>query len=794
MNRTSFVLSIGTLCGFVLCGFCSGIACQSGLAQDSAIKPTSETQRAELITRLRSIIAHEIDQKQIPALSIALVEGDEIIWSEGFGTARSEARVPATGQTIYRVGSISKLLTDMAIMQQVAAGNLDLDRDIREYLPNFQPRVLVENSPPITLRHLMTHRAGLVRESPVGNYFDDTLPSLQATVESLSDTDLIYPTGTRTKYSNAGIAVVGEVLSKRLDKDFEAVIAEQLLGPLAMRDSFWTVSRPNDKLSEGWMWTHDGRRFMAPDFALGTLPAGNLYSSVEDLSRFMIAVMNEGAIDGKTILEPSLVETMLTPAVENEQTGFGIGFRLEPFEGCRSFGHGGAVYGFSTQIRGLPDQDLAVAAVANLDGANGVVLRLSDYALRALLAVQQGRPMPEYELTEAIPQERARAIAGAFRSQTSDAVIELDERAGRLMLREGALLSEIRQQAERWIVDDVVSFGNELTVVNVDELEWKGVRYSRLPEELPAACPEEWKGLIGEYGWDHNTLYILEDRGQLVALIEWFYFYPLTQITPDVYAFPDYGLYHGEQLIFERDAQGLATHVVAASVDFVRRELTADGTTFKIEPLRPASELRTEALAASPPEETSDFLASDLVEVTSLEPGIQLDIRYASDNNFMGTPFYTQARAFLQRPAAEALVRMHHKAAEYGLGVTIHDAYRPWYVTKMFYEGTPDELKIFVANPARGSRHNRGCAVDMTFHDLATKQPVPMVAGYDEFATRAYPHYPGGTSQQRWYRTLLRRMMEQENFTVYEFEWWHFDFADWQRYGIQNSTFEQLGN
>jgi D-alanyl-D-alanine dipeptidase len=169
-----------------------------------------------------------------------------------------------------------------------------------------------------------------------------------------------------------------------------------------------------------------------------------------------------------------------------------------------------------------------------------------------------------------------------------------------------------------------------------------------------------------------------------------------------------------------------------------------------------------------------------------------LEVRYATTNNFLGTVFYSQARAFMQRPAAEAVVRANAKLKRYGYGLLVHDAYRPWYVTKVFWDATPDDKKIFVANPANGSRHNRGCAVDITLYDLKTKKPVEMVSTYDETTARAYPDYPGGTSLQRWHRKLLRDAMEGEGFTVYEAEWWHFDYQDWKQYRIGNVRFEEI--
>jgi zinc D-Ala-D-Ala dipeptidase len=219
----------------------------------------------------------------------------------------------------------------------------------------------------------------------------------------------------------------------------------------------------------------------------------------------------------------------------------------------------------------------------------------------------------------------------------------------------------------------------------------------------------------------------------------------------------------------------------------------AQQVSFRITPLRPVEELRAEALKESPPREQGTFLAPDLVELVKLDPAIKLDIRYATANNFLGTPLYTQARAFLQRPAAEALVRAHRELKAQGYGLMIHDGYRPWYVTEIFWKATPDDKKIFVANPAEGSRHNRGCAVDLSLYDLQTGKEVEMPSGYDEMTKRSYADYPGGTTEERARRALLRHAMEKQGFAVNPDEWWHFDYKDWKRYPIQNAKFEDLG-
>jgi D-alanyl-D-alanine dipeptidase len=213
---------------------------------------------------------------------------------------------------------------------------------------------------------------------------------------------------------------------------------------------------------------------------------------------------------------------------------------------------------------------------------------------------------------------------------------------------------------------------------------------------------------------------------------------------------------------------------------------------FRITPVRPVAELRREALAAHPPAEAGQFRAPDLVELERVVPNVKLEIRYATSNNFLGTPVYEQARAFLQRPAADALARVGRAVRRQGYGLLVFDAYRPWYVTKIFWDATPDDKKQFVADPAEGSRHNRGCAVDLTLYDLKTGQAVSMPSGYDEMTERAYADYTGGTEAQRQHRAILRRAMEAEGFTVYQYEWWHYDYRDWRLYGIGNVPFEKI--
>jgi zinc D-Ala-D-Ala dipeptidase len=193
-----------------------------------------------------------------------------------------------------------------------------------------------------------------------------------------------------------------------------------------------------------------------------------------------------------------------------------------------------------------------------------------------------------------------------------------------------------------------------------------------------------------------------------------------------------------------------------------------------------------------PPREAGPFRQPDLVELVKLEPGLKLDVRYATPNNLAKQAVYAEARAFLQRPAADALVRAHRALRPRGFGLLIFDGYRPWSVTKLFWDVTPPGKREFVADPAKGSKHNRGCAVDLSLYDLVTGREIEMPSAYDEMSPRAYPDYTGGSIESRQRRDLLRQAMEGEGFTVEPNEWWHFNYQDWPKYPILDVPFSEL--
>jgi len=298
------------------------------------------------------------------------------------------------------------------------------------------------------------------------------------------------------------------------------------------------------------------------------------------------------------------------------------------------------------------------------------------------------------------------------------------------------------------------------------------------PPSAPVAA------LVGEYGPDDGLLTVYEDHGRLYVDGRGWGRAPLQPLSDGRFAVPDAP---PRALSLSPDA------VVAGGERLPRRDVGAEAVAQIQAGVRADPQgLRAAALQASPPVEPAPKRPADLVDLATVDPGVRFDIRYATSNNFMGFALYDRPAAYLQRPAAEALGRVQKALAAQGYGLLVHDAYRPWFVTRMFWDATPEASRIFVADPARGSRHNRGCAVDLTLYDLATGEPVEMTGRYDEMSRRSFADYPGGTARQRWLRDLLRVEMEKEGFVVLPEEWWHFDYRDWADYGIGNATFEAL--
>jgi D-alanyl-D-alanine dipeptidase len=452
-------------------------------------------------------------------------------------------------------------------------------------------------------------------------------------------------------------------------------------------------------------------------------------------------------------------------------------------------GLSGAAPGYVSDLSVFRQEGFAVITLIAIDDATTALYRLRDFAVRQVFAERRKGRRPAPSKTANVSTSLAYRLEGHY----SDGLRSLDMRVvdQRVFLEAPGIVGELRQRDGRVVVDDLAAARNDIQVDRrARSVSLGGVTYRRTTWERPAAN-EELEPLVGEYGWQHNYIRIYERDGEAYARVEWSHHQKLERVAKDAYRFPDEGPYGREEIRFVRDERGMGAALSLSGLVMSRRDFGAEVEARSRTSGRFVPELLAEARRMLPPRQPK-LRKPELVEVNMIDPSTKLDVRYSTDHNFMGHQFYEAPRFLLQKPAAAALLRAHRKLAAQGFGIALLDGYRPWYVTRMFWDAVPPESRAFVADPSQGSRHNRGCAADVTLFEVASGDVVAMPGRYDEVSSRSSPLYLGGTSQQRWRRDLLKRAMEAEGYDVYTNEWWHFDYGEWRKYPVMNVDFNEL--
>ena len=344
----------------------------------------------------------------VPGVSVALVDGDRVLWSKGYGFADQEREVPATPQTVYQVGSITKLLTATAVMQLVERGGLNLDAPVNSYLPEFSIQSRWDKTPQLTLRQMLSHHAGLPTYYLKGFFSRQPLTEL---VSSLQHEHLAYPPEKIFNYSNLGPDIAGRVLEQMSTRSYEEYMQTTLLAQLGMRHSSFEIDRVRPNLARGYI-----KRAAADTMTIRDVPAGGLYSNVEDLARFMRCILGEGTIDGQQVLKRETLQAMLTPQYPelalNFGQRFGLGWFLSglPLEGVGTVAwHNGGTKAFLSQMIVLPEKRLGVVVIANADSGGTMVYEAAEEVLRMALQAREGRltppastPPPEVTIASAL--------------------------------------------------------------------------------------------------------------------------------------------------------------------------------------------------------------------------------------------------------------------------------------------------------------------------------------------------------------------------------------------------------
>jgi D-alanyl-D-alanine dipeptidase len=547
-----------------------------------------------LAAGLEEFIAHEVGDKAIPSISYAVVDRDALLATGHM--VRPDLGHRLDDRSLFRIGSLTKMFTAIGIMQLAEKGLLDIDADVSAYIPGFHPvnpfagreRGLLGSQ--VSLRKLMSHTAGLVREPKDGHYLDDRRKGLEVTVEGLKNSVLKEdPSAGIMHYSNAGIAVVGWVLEQVSGLRYADYVARHIFEPLGMADSSAGLTpEMRDRLAPAWMWDFD-RDFPAPVFDLGGSPAGAIFSTAPDMAKFAICMLRGGfAPDGRSILSPASLRQMWTvvgrrPAGHSSsQKGYGLCFGIGEVDGWLSVGHGGAVYGYATQMAALPHAGLAALTFSTLDFSNQIGDRLAKRALQLALAQRRmGRPPAPAAKHPALTAAHLTALPGVYQSADGGESVELRAKDGRLYLMGEGVPLELKWRGGDAFTIDGRIYGEGADYPHLDltfgadgVLGWKGKGWTRrnaVHSDVPAGLAPH----LGVYGPDFNPTHLFYADGRLKCLIEYFCTHDCEQLPDGSWRMHGI-LYEGETLeLAARDEEGrtgirvgpmfLARHVERAS-------------------------------------------------------------------------------------------------------------------------------------------------------------------------------------------------------------------------------------
>lgn len=703
----------------------------------------------------------ELEDKQLPSLAIGLAYPTGRSWSGVWGFADAARERGLKPGASLRAGVLGGPLSRALLLRLADANLIDLDAPVERYLPGFAPKGNVAGA--ISVQTLLSGASGLPAEPPRGSSLDLERASLDEAGASLGSTKATSAPGARYRASLTDEILMARIAEAVSGEPFARIARTQALEPAGMRGAAFEPDPEGLEVGLEQFGSFDAERQTA--VAASHQGPAALLATGEDLAGLAGFLLTD------------LGERMLAPGGRMRRHG---DLTVLTWRGTR---------GASTaEIRVAPRRGVAVIVLVGLNDSASAG-RLADHALSVALEGAGRRAWPR---SERLPAAEARRLSGQFEAQGRTLFLRYLE--GALLVEAPTLVGEVRRLGDRFVVDDAHCFDDQIEISrDGGSVTLAGVTYTRFMWARPAPPAVQLAPLVGDYGWRRGYIRIYERDGAPYARLGWTR-YTALEARGGGFVVRDGQDAQGASatpLTFERAADGRVLGLYYDGRYWPRFDLGAEILAQTRRNGERVEGLRRQARLAVPPKE-GPKASAELTAIQALAPSVQLDIRYASDNNFMGVPLYDRPGAYLQKPAALALARVSERLRPMGLGLMIHDSYRPWFVTWMFWEATPPDGRIFTADPSKGSRHNRGAAVDLTLTDLKDGTPLEMTGGYDEMSSRSYPNYVGGSSLQRWRRDTLRSAMEAEGFDVYPTEWWHFDFRGWERYPILNLDFDEV--
>jgi len=366
---------------------------------------------------IERIALEELAATKTPGAAVAVVLGDRVVFSHGYGLSSVETGVPITPDMLFRLGSTTKMFTASAVASLALEGKVELNAPVSKYISGLDPAIGA-----LTANQLLSHTSGLRDEAPMFGSHDET--GLGIGIHAWKADFLFAPPGRIYSYSNPGYWLAGYLAETVSGKPYADVIAERLFRPLGMQRS---TLRPTMAMTWPLAQGHevrDGKTAIirpAADNA-SSWPAGSIFSSVLDLSRFVIAFMNDGMLDGKRVLPSRLIEILSSPhaTIPGSDDHYGYGLDLATADGVQWVHHGGSRAGYGSMIRMAPDRKFAVIITANRTGSS--MPKLADAISEAALNLAS-KPDPE-PATHPLDTAESLRYAGVYRNGLSKIRLE----------------------------------------------------------------------------------------------------------------------------------------------------------------------------------------------------------------------------------------------------------------------------------------------------------------------------------------------------------------------------------
>jgi CubicO group peptidase (beta-lactamase class C family) len=392
--------------------------------------------------QLERVVLEELKETNTPGAAVAIVSGDRVIYKKAFGISNVETGAPMTPEMLFRIGSTTKMFTAIALVTLAEEGKLKMDEAIGKQVNGLDPKIAG-----LTAHQLLTHTAGMIDEAPMYGDHDDS--AMGRTIRSWQENQLFTEPGKIISYSNPGYWLAGFVSESISKKPFADHLSESVFKPVGMTS---TTFRPTMAMTFPLAQGHNAAGKAPPTvvrpFAdnAASWPAGSMFTNVLDLSRFIIAFLNSGKLEGKQVLSPQVIAKLSTPQVaipSQPEAKYGYGLMIRNHRGVRVVEHGGSRSGYGSVIKMAPDQRFAVIVLGNRTGVS-----LNKTAEKAMELILPLKPKPIGTSKQDLPISAAEMANYIGKYGQREVGVEILLKDGKLVLKQGANERPIRKIGE----------------------------------------------------------------------------------------------------------------------------------------------------------------------------------------------------------------------------------------------------------------------------------------------------------------------------------------------------------